>query len=208
MIGLRIFGVRRALGWASLCWLVLALTACAAPESRPAGPRLAEVRAAPEGVYRELAVQGDWLLFEGARTAFGQQLPDGRLWLLERASGSYRLLTPAGLFGEGRAFFASGGAFLPNGAGVVTKVNFDGDGENLYRVALTGERADFLGDAETLGVASIAEATLELSEDGQQLRFEATRVQLLPAAADGWSETRATLTLELSKLPATGARRR
>lgn len=166
------------------------LGACAAP-SAPAAPS-SDARS-PAGVYRELAERDGVTLVEGAQLAYGQLLPDGKLWL-RGPSGSYRLLTPERLFEK--PFFAAGGAFLPDGS-VVVKVNFDEDGDNLYRVAADGSAARFLSDAERLGLASIDERSLRLSEDGQSLLFQAARTIYDNAAPDGFYEETAWYVLPL-----------
>ncbi len=160
----------------------------------------------PEGVYRQLAVQGGWVLLEGARSAFGQQAPDGRLWLYQSSSGAYRLLTGEHLFE--RPFFASGGVFLPDGGGVLAKVNFDGEGDALYRIPLNGSRADFIADAEALGVSSIDETSFALSATGKHLLFKASSARLDRSAPDGWYEDVGRYALELNaRHPETTLRR-
>lgn len=170
------------------------LAACAGSEAAPSAPRASVWEGTMEGLYRETDRQGPYRLLEGAREAFGTQLPDGRVWLHDLEKDSYRLLTPTAAFGE--RFFASGGLFLNEDA-VLVKVNFDDDADNLYRISLEDGEAAFVVDADALGLVSIEDRNWQFSARAGVLEFVGERLLDLPDAPDGWALERSRYRLAL-----------
>jgi hypothetical protein len=153
------------------------LVGCGAPGDH--GATLGgSVAGAPASWYRVTDRQGSLALLEGAQEAFGQTLPDGRVWLYDERADGYTLLSSPERFGD--AFFASGGVFVAGG--VAFHVNFTDDPDHLYYAPLDGRGATLIATGRALGLDEIAARGLSAAPNGA-LRVTGSRLETLP---DGW----------------------
>ncbi|WP_146009565.1 peptidoglycan DD-metalloendopeptidase family protein [Deinococcus planocerae] len=169
--------MRRAFILPAVFCLTAALAACgSAPTAHPTVSPDATARTPAQGTvtpYYIFAETSQARLVSGSAVVEqgGARVPDGRLYLQDRATGSLRLLTTPARFGEG--FYADGGALSPDGRTAYTVVNAGGDWA-LYAIDTgSGAAAPVLSRQTALehGLTEAEGKTLVVSPDGRQLAF-------------------------------------
>ncbi|MCA9839892.1 MAG: hypothetical protein KC422_23490 [Trueperaceae bacterium] len=145
------------------------LAACQQPFSTPLN------HSAP--VQNEQTMQ----VIKGEQLIDGQSFPDGRLWLLDLATGEKQMLTRNSDFG--RHFFAVAGVLAHDLA--YGLINQNNHAYQLYALPLDGSKARFLTDAKSLGLSEIIPESLTLSPDGSTLAFSAYKEEGLESSHYG-----------------------
>lgn len=169
--------MRRAFLLSAVFALTAALAACgSAPSSQVAIHPDATAQQPAQGTvtpYYIFAETSQARLVSGSTVVERDRVrvPDGRLYLQDRGTGNYRLLTAPTRFGD--EFYADGGAFSPDGRTAYTVVNAGGDWA-LYAIDTGSGAATAILNRQTALEHGLTEAegkTLTVSPDGRQLAF-------------------------------------